>query len=265
MTASKNSDWDGAIYHRLSKPQFQWGLKVLSRMALRGDETILDAGCGTGRLTEKLLEKLPKGRVIAFDGSPSMLKVAREYLGPRFGDRVTFLEGNLENLSLDKIADGIFSTATFHWVKDHSRLFNSLLAALRPGGFLLAQCGGSGNLARWHQRANDLMAMPRFQPFFLDWKEPWNYADAETTARRLREAGFDDVRTNLEPAPTSLDHATTFRDFVGSVNLRHHVAAISSHSAREEFLDALVDQARRDDPPFVLDYWRLNLSGRRPG
>jgi len=251
MTSSENSDWDGAIYHRLSNPQFQWGLKVLFRMPLRGDEEILDAGCGTGRLTEKLLEKLPKGRVIAFDSSPSMLKVARGHLGSRFGDRLSFLEGNLENLSLDEIADGIFSTATFHWVKDHGRLFKGLLAALRPGGFLLAQCGGSGNLRKWHQRASRLMALPRFQPFFLDWKEPWHYADAETTARRLREAGFEDVRTNLEPAPTSLDNATTFR-------------AISSQSAREEFLDALVDQASKDDPPFVLDYWRLNLSGRRP-
>ncbi len=138
-------DWDAATYHRISEPQVTWGRRVLDRLPLRGDETVLDAGCGTGRLTAELLERLPRGRVLALDNSPAMLAAAREYLAPRFGDRVSFVLADLQELAdrpLPEPVDAIFSTAAFHWVLDHPRLFRGLYRALRPGGRLVAQCGG---------------------------------------------------------------------------------------------------------------------------
>src|SRR5436190_16047407 len=137
-------DWDAATYDRVANPQTRWGTLVLDRLPLRGDETVLDAGCGSGRVTELLAERLPNGRVIALDASPSMVDEARRRL-ERFGDRVDFVVADLGRpftLPDGILADAILSTATFHWVPDHAALFRNLAAVLRPGGRLVAQFGG---------------------------------------------------------------------------------------------------------------------------
>jgi len=256
--------WDAATYHRISEPQFEWGRKVLARLPLAGDETVMDAGCGTGRLTALLLERLPRGRVIAVDQSSSMLATARELLSPRFPGRVQFLETDLSALDLDRACDAVFSTATFHWVQDHDRLFAVLLRALRAGGWLVAQCGGGENLRRLHDRVRALRGAPDLSAHFASWREPWYFADPESTAARMRAAGFAEVETSLEPAPTRFPDAASFRTFVERVVLHPVLARIPDAPLRERLLDALVESARQDRPPFELDYWRLNLSARRP-
>src|SRR4051794_28931067 len=136
-------DWDASTYERLSQPLAAMGVDVLARLELRGDETVLDAGCGTGKVTATLFERLPRGRVIAVDAAPSMVEEARE----RLPAEVDVRQADLLDLSLDEPVDAVLSTATFHWVADHDRLFSNLLAALKPGGRLVAQCGGKGNVA----------------------------------------------------------------------------------------------------------------------
>src|SRR3954470_6057210 len=194
------ADWNADAYHRVSNPQFEWGLPVLARLPLRGGELVLDVGCGTGRLTEKVAERLPHGRVVGFDVSENMLTVAREYLRPRLGSRIALVRATATALPIAAAADAIFSTATFHWVLDHPLLFRSLYTALRPGGRLEAQCGGGPNIRRIHQRALALTRQTEFGSFFATWSDPWEYADAETTASRLAEAGFVDIRTSVEAA-----------------------------------------------------------------
>ena len=257
-------EWDATTYHRVAEPQVTWGRRVLARLPLRGDETVVDAGCGTGRLTAELLARLPHGRVIAVDQSANMLRVAAEHLVLRFGDRVAFLRADLQTLTLPRPVDAIFSTATFHWIPDHPRLFRHLFAALVPGGRLVAQCGGGPNLARLVERVDALMASPPYAPSFAGWAGPWEFADDATTAERLRAAGFVEVETALEPAPTTLPDAATYRDFLTSTVLRAHLARLPDEAARGAFAATLTAQAAADDPPFALDYWRLNLAGRRP-
>jgi len=257
-------EWDAATYHRVSEPQFEWGLKVLARLPLAGDETVMDAGCGTGRLTSLLLERLPRGRVIAVDQSANMLAAARQLLAPRYPGQVEFIETDLLALDLDAACDAVFSTATFHWVLDHDRLFARLFHALRPRGRLVAQCGGGENLRRFHDRALALCRAPDLAPYFAGAGEPWYFADPASTATRLRAAGFFAVETSLEPAPTPFPDAAAFRTFVERVVLRPLLARIPDAGQRERFVDALVEQARSDHPPFELDYWRLNLSALRP-
>jgi len=257
-------DWDGAAYQRLSDPQFRWGMRVLDSVELRGDECVLDLGCGPGRLTAELLSRLPRGRVIAVDASPSMVATARQELA-RFGERVTFIESDALDLELEAVADLAFSTAVFHWIKDHARLFRVIHRALKPGGRLVAQCGGGPNLERIRGRADRLMSDPRFAPFFRGWQNPWNYTSPEATAERLRAAGFIEVETGLEETPIPLGGADAFRQFARTVVVRPYLAAISDEARREEFLDVLVSQAAGDTPPFTLDYWRLNMGATRLG
>ena len=257
-------EWNSQAYHRLSRPQFEWGLKVLDRLPLRGDETVADAGCGSGKVTAELLKRLPRGRVVAMDLSENMLQTAREHLRPTFPGQAFFFAADLQDIPLDGVLDGIFSTAAFHWVPDHDRLFRSLLRALNPGAWLEAQCGGGPNLARVRERTVALMSQPDFAPFFAGWAPPWQYPDDITTAQRMRRAGFVEIKTWLEEMPTTLSDADEYNEFLATVTLHRHIARIPDPAMRERFMDELGRQAAADSPPFTLDYWRLNLSGRKP-
>ena len=259
-----SKEWNAALYHQISAPQVSWGKKVLARTPLRGDETILDAGCGTGRLTRDLLEALPRGRVVALDVSRNMIEAARAYLVPDFGDRVEFACCDLLDLPFDRQFDGIFSTASFHWVLDHDRLFQNLYRALRPGGWLCAQCGGGKNLDRLLARVEALIATDTYRDCFAAYQLPWEFSNAEIAAVRLGRAGFDQIETSLEDAPTTFPNAQEFQQFVESVILRNHLQQIAEPTQRERFLAELTRQSAADDPPFLLDYVRLNLQGRRP-
>ena len=261
---SSSREWNSAVYHQLSGPQVSWGKKVLSRLRLRGDEVVLDAGCGTGRLTADLLEALPRGRVVGVDLSQNMLGSAREHLSPQFGDRVGLVACDLLHLPFEHAFDGIVSTAAFHWVLDHDRLFANLRRALVPGGWLEAQCGGGPNIASLRKRADALAATPKFAAFFSGFREPWLYQDAAPAAEGLRRAGFVAVETSLEAAPTILDGAEQYNEFVRNIILRRHLENIPSEELRAEFMTELTEQAAEDDPAFLLDYWRLNLRGRVP-
>jgi len=260
----KIREWDATAYHRLSGPQVSWGKKVLSGLKLRGDELLMDAGCGTGRLTAELLEDLPRGRVVGVDLSQNMLVTARDDLGPQFGIRVHFVVADLQDLPFERAFDGIFSTAAFHWVPDHSRLFRGLFRALRFGGWLRAQCGGGPNLARLRKRMDGLMARAKYARYFAQFRDPWVYNNPETAADVMRRAGFIEVETSLEPALTVLENAETYSEFVRTVILRRHLREIPDPAIRDEFVAELARQAALDDPPFSLDYWRLNLAGRVP-
>jgi trans-aconitate methyltransferase len=260
----RSTEWDAASYHRLSAPQFSWGRQVLECLSLRGDETVMDAGCGTGRLTAGLLERLPRGRVVAVDLSQNMLEEARLHLSPRFGGRVVFIRVDLASLPFNEVFDGVFSTAAFHWVPDHPRLFRSLYESLKPGGWLIAQCGGGPNIARLMRRASVLTASAPYAPHFSGWRDTKVFADERTTAERLRAAGFADVETSLEPAPTVLSGADEFREFLTTVNMHAHLARLPEGRLRRRFVDELTEQAAADEPPYFLDYCRLNIRALRP-
>src|SRR5579864_8518778 len=262
---SSSREWNSAVYHRLSGPQVSWGKKVLSRLRLRGDETVLDAGCGTGRLTCELLKALPHGHVVGVDLSQNMLSSAREHLSSDFATRVSLIACDLIHLPFERTFGGIVSTAAFHWVLDHDRLFANLRQALVPGGWLEAQCGGGPNLVTLRARANALAASAKYAAFFKGFHEPWLYQYAEDAAECIRRSGFVDIETSIEAAPTILDNAERHSEFVRNIIFRRHLQNMPTEELRGEFMDELTRQASLDDPPFLLDYWRLNLRGRASG
>lgn len=242
-------DWDAATYDRIADPQARWGATVVGWLDLTGSERVLDAGCGSGRVTERLLERLPGGVVVALDGSPSMIEGARRRLAP-FGDRVTYVVADLmEPLPVEPPVDAILSTATFHWVSDHDALFRNLSDALRPGGQLAAQCGGEGNLAKVERALRDIGA---------SGFEDKTYATAEATRDRLEASGFLDIECWLHEEPTPFDSAEALEIFLATVVLRHHVEAMTPTGSRA-FLREVVARL----PSLELDYVRLNMRARR--
>ncbi len=254
MTGSAGPrDWDAATYDRVSDPQVAMSRPVLDRLSLRGDETVLDAGCGSGRVTRLLLDRLPDGRVIAVDAAPSMVEQAAAALG----ERATVLERDLQDLDLPERVDAAFSNAVFHWVPDHERLFAELFEALKPGGRLIAQCGGEGNVERFHRVAAEVGGEPPYAEYLAGWSGPWNFASAELTRQRLEQAGFEQVETWLEPWPVEPPEPL---EYLRTVCLGHHLMALPE-ALREPFAS---DVAARCGSPLELDYVRLNIAATRP-
>jgi trans-aconitate 2-methyltransferase len=244
-------DWDAATYDRVSTPQVEWARRVLERLELRGDETVLDAGCGSGRVTLLLLERLPRGHVVAVDAAPSMVEHAREALGRR----ATVLQSSLTELELDRAVDAVFSNAVFHWIADHDRLFARLFRVLRPGGQLVAQCGGAGNVERFHRAARAAASQAPYAEHLAGWRGPWNFVGAEETAERLRHAGFEAVQTWLEAAPVEPPDPS---HYLRTVCLGPHLERLPDE-LRAGYVEAV--RERFDGP---LDYVRLNIDARRP-
>jgi trans-aconitate 2-methyltransferase len=245
---SEVRSWDGKSYDRISGPMEALGREVLARLELRGDEVVLDAGCGSGRITQALIERLPRGRVIAVDTSVSMVDAARQRLGPQADIR----RQDLLELELDEPVDAILSTATFHWIADHDLLFRLLHAALRPGGRLSAQCGGEGNITQLRGGAGAVLAREPYATHFRDWQAPWNYANAADTEARLRAAGFASAKCWLAPAPTQPEHP---REFLSTIVLGPHVQHLPE-SLRDPYMDEVMDELGE---PVIVDYVRLNI------
>ena len=258
------TEWNATSYHKVSAPQTSWGQKVLNRLQVNGDERAIDAGCGSGRLTGELMERLPKGRLVAIDRSWNMLMTARANLRPELGPRVSVAQVSLPDLPFAGWADLVFSTATFHWIKDHPALFAGIFTTLRSGGKLHAQCGGGPNLHRAHELAEQVMHSPAFAQYFADWPGPWEFAGAEITADRLNTAGFIDIDTSLEEAPTTLATEADYREFVTTVIYHPHLERLPDAALRHAFIDRVTALAAEEPVPFTLDYWRLNMSARRP-
>jgi trans-aconitate 2-methyltransferase len=253
----RSADWDAAAYHRLAAPQEQWAREVLERLPLRGDETALDAGCGSGRATRLLLDRLPRGRVIGVDGSESMIAEARRSLAA-YGKRIALVHDDLLDLELGKPVDALFSNATFHWIHDHDRLFRRLRAALKPGAPLAAQCGGEGNVAEFDAAIVRASARPEFAPFFAGWSSPYNFAGAAETERRLRAAGFERVRCWLERKDVQ---PLSPREFAAAAGLAPHRERLPAE-LRDPFVDAVLAQLEQ---PLVFRYVRLNIDARAGG
>jgi trans-aconitate 2-methyltransferase len=242
--------WDARTYDRTSAPQQAWAVDVLERMAgVAADATILDVGCGTGRVTEQLATLVPRGRVLAIDASQEMVALAQQ----RLGARARVWRQDVLELDLPEPVDAVFSTATLHWVRDHARLWPRLAGALRPGGMLEVQCGGAGNIARVREAIEAAVAQvaPELAGF-----SPWTFAAPDETEASLRGAGFAGIRCWLQERPTRPEDVEAF---VRTSILAAHLERLPE-DRREPFTAAVLAAVQ-----LPLDYVRLNVSAVRSG
>ena len=238
-------DWDAEAYDALPIPMTRWGHAVVDRLELHGNERVLDAGCGTGQVTAHLLERLPDGSVVALDGSPSMIDAARTRLD---ADRTTFLVHDLlEPIPIEPV-DAVLSTATFHWVPDHDRLFANLADVMRPGAQLAAQCGGAGNIANITLALADLG---------VDLERDKTFADPATTEARLRRNGFVDIRCWLTDEPTVVPPGD-LESYLRTVCMGAVVDGLAPDDAAR-LVHAVATRMREPR----IEYVRLNIAARR--
>lgn len=243
--------WNAKAYDALPLPHTQWGERVVSRLDTAGVRRVLDAGAGTGRDTARLLDLLPDAHIVAADRSRTMLDQLEERLADR-RDRVEVIHADLlDPLPIAEPVDAIVSVAAFHWIPDHATLFRNLAAVVRPGGQLVVDCGGQGNVARIAAAAEQVLGpAPAI----------WNFAGVEETEERLRAAGFTDLEVALRPDPAWLEAGEQFESYLGIVVLGAHVA----HLPEAERPDAVrAVMALLPEP--VVDYVRLEIRARRAG
>ena len=244
-------EWNAASYQRVSVPHEEWAAALMERLPLAGSETVLDAGCGSGRVTRMLVERLPEGKVIAVDGSAAMVEKVGEVLRP--GDE-SFVS-DLTALELSEPVDAITSSAVFHWIPDHDALFARMRAALKAGGRIEAQCGGKGNIDEFRRVSGEVVAREPYAAHLqaAGFEEPWFYADAEETEERLRAAGFTEVSAWLQPWEVIPPDP---REFMRTLILKPHVDSLP-----EELHEQLLDDVEAAvGEPFSLRYVRLNIS-----
>jgi trans-aconitate 2-methyltransferase len=242
-------EWDAGAYDTLNAPMTQRGNDAVARLELRGEETVLDAGCGTGEVTATVLERLPAGRVIALDGSTAMLDAARERFA---GDpRVAFVHADLGEPLVPAVApasvDAIVSTSTFHWVRGHDALFRHLAEVLRPGGQLVVDCGGAGNIASVLEA---LRALGHTE-------HPWCYAGVEETEAQLRAAGFEELDVRLVPRTSRFESDERLERFLTSVVLRTFVTELGPVDG-----PALVRDVAARLPERAIHWVRLEIVAR---
>jgi trans-aconitate 2-methyltransferase len=247
-------DWDVASYQRISVPHEEWAKSILERLPLNGDETVLDAGCGTGRLTRMLVESLPSGKVIAVDGSEAMVEKVADVVRPVDEAFVC----DLTALELSQPVDAVTSSAVFHWIADHELLFRRMRACLKEGGRLAAQCGGAGNIDDFRSVSGEVAARRPYASHLVGFEEPWYYAGAEETEARLREAGFGEVRCWLQPWEVVPPDPV---EFMRTLILAPHLDRLPA-DLHDRFLDDVLEAV---GDPFSLRYVRLNLEAVAAG
>lgn len=244
-------EWDATGYQRVSVPHEEWAAALMERLPLGGGETVLDAGCGTGRVTRMLVERLPAGRVVAVDGSAAMVAKVGEVLRPVD----TAFVADLTALELDQPVDAIVSSAVFHWIADHDALFARMRAALEQGGRIEAQCGGKGNIDEFRRVSGQVVAREPYAAHLdaAGFEEPWFYADARETEERLRAVGFTDVKAWLQPWEVVPPDP---REFMRTLILKPQVDSLPAE-LHERLLD---DVEAAVGTPLRLRYVRLNIS-----
>jgi trans-aconitate 2-methyltransferase len=243
-------DWNAEGYDRTNAGVIALGIEVLDRLQLRGDETVLDAGAGTGAISQELARRLPEGRVIALDASPQMVAYARGRLAKL--KNVEVIHADLAGFDLGgQKVDAVFSTATFHWLPDHDALWRNLRAVLTDGGRLVAQCGGEGNIASVLQAVEPLAEQAPYAELIGGWR-PHNFAAADETERRMSAAGFSESRAWLEPRPVRPDDlGKHLREVILGAHAERMPAELFERFADE--VDAFLGDRES------VDYVRLNI------
>ncbi len=256
---SKNTYWNAEVYDRIGTPMRGWAQQVIDDLALAGDETVLDAGCGSGSVTFDLLKKLPRGKIYAVDASAEMIASLRRAIEERGVTNVVPIEASLTDFTLPEPADVVFSNAVFHWIPDDDALFGCLYRATKAGGRLRAQCGGYGNNAHVLESVAAVRERSRFEPHLRGFADGKKYRTPEQATASLERAAWRDVRASLFAAPVPFESNDDAALYVQTILLRDHIARLPEDD-RDAYARAVVEETvRRHGAPYVADYVRLDL------
>ncbi len=196
---SAGIDWNADDYCQHSTAQQSWARELIGKLELRGDEHILDVGCGDGKITAEIASCVPHGSVTGIDNSSAMIDLARQHYPVSQHQNLSFSLVDAAELNFVKQFDIIFSNAVLHWIHDHTPVLAGIYKALVPGGRILLQMGGRGNADGILQMMDLLQARSEWHDFFSNFEFPYNFPDSHDYAFLLTQAGFSKQRVELFP------------------------------------------------------------------
>lgn len=261
--ATGNFDWDAGEYDAVARVQERWGRELIARIEWSGEESVLDAGCGSGQLLPYLAEKIPHGRLTCLDRDGGMIEAARQRIRAlKLAIPADAVLGDIAALEMTPLRpasfDVVFSNAALHWVPDKLRAFAGFSRLLKPGGRVVAQYGGEKNIQRiraaLYRVLRDLGAAAA--------QERWSFQSVEQTKEQLKTCGFRDVRVWENEAPATFPDRAAFARFCTAVILRSYQSQLPP--PQWEALQArFPDVARELLGGWRVDYVRQNLEARR--
>ena len=263
MATEENTFWDAETYERIGRPMREWAKAVIDDLDLQGDETVLDAGCGSGSVTLDLLERLPQGKIYALDSSEEMISKVTNEIKKRGANNVIPVLASLTNFELPEQVDAVFSNAVFHWISDDAGLFGSLLRATKAGGLLRAQCGGAGNIPSVLAAAHAVQTREPYAEHIAGVHESTTFRTPAEVTAALERNGWSDVRVSLFEAPAHFDSHDEAALYLRTIVLRDYVEKLPDALAEGFLHDVIAECERTSGRPFEVDYVRLDMWARR--
>lgn len=275
----EDNNWDAETYHKVSNIQELWAIELLEKRKINENEIVMDAGCGTGRVTKIIANNVKRGKVYAVDVDENMITNAKMNL--KDFSNILFIKSDLSEVKLPEKIDLIFSNVAIHWILDHEKLFTNFWNLLKPGGELLIQCGGKGNLGTIPNILEKIRKSNNFIHYFKNWKIPWNFASSTDTIKILEKTGFKDVQASLTERTAKFGNFQEYILFMKTVVMKPYLSYLSYLSVADnnnklknlfidEFLNELYINNKKDkntngkqDIDLELDYVRLNITARK--
>jgi trans-aconitate 2-methyltransferase len=261
--AAKRTYWDAETYERIGTPMRGWAQAVIDDLGLKGDETVLDAGCGSGSVTLDLWQKLPSGKIWALDSSPDMIAKLRKTLAERGITNIEPMQADLTHFTLPEQVDVVFSNAVFHWIQDDAGLFGSLARATKPGGWLRAQCGGGDNIKKLMAATNDVEKRPPYAEHLTGRAEPRKYRSEQQAVEALEDNGWKNARARVFPSDVVFEDEDAAVLYLKTIILQQQASALPADLADQFLRDVIAEVIERHGAPFVADYVRLDLWAER--
>ena len=255
-------EFDGEKYKKASEHQKEWGNDLIAQMRLRGDETILDLGCGDGVLTERLAQSVPGGAVLGVDASRGMIETARRIER----ENLRFIQMDINDLDFEEQFDIIYSNAALHWVKDHELLLKNSLRALKSGGRIYWNFAGAGTCAAFNDITRGIIQKPEYADFFTGFEWPWVMLPAGEYERMARAAGFTAIRIeeeNKDRCFADADELTGWIDQPSIVPFLHEVPEEKKERFRQEVITEMLGRTRQPDGTYFETFRRINICAQR--
>jgi trans-aconitate methyltransferase len=255
-------EFDADAYERASAHQKEWGLRLIGELDLRGDERVLDLGCGDGRLTAELARLVAQGSVLGIDASDTMIEAARR----RACANLRFEVKDIDTLDWANEFDVVFSNATLHWIKDHARLLHSVFRALRAGGAIRFNFAGDGNCSHFFKVIRRAMALPGYRAYFDDFDWPWFMPTAPEYETLLRQSDFSDFKVWEQNADRFFQDAEAMIRWIDQPSLVPFLECIAEND-RQRFrafvVERMIDETRQADGRCFETFRRINVWARK--
>ena len=262
MNTRTNNGWDAETYDNVSTKQEEFALNLVKLRNWIGNEIVMDAGCGSGRVTKILAKIITNGKIYAVDSDVNMIEKAKYSLSAF--ENTTIIHSNLLDTSLKVIpskVDVIFSNAVLHWILDHPRIFKNFFDLLNHNGQLLIQCGGYGNLRKAISIFDKVKDSERFKHYFKEWKDRWYFPKPFVTEKLLKEIGYSNVKVSLFEAPVSFSNRNSYSLYLKTVILWPYLKSIESENDKDEYIESILREIEQNHPEMKwnFDYVRLNI------